>query len=288
MACRFQTGVMTDSTHLDRATSAVTTSLAIEDPPEIQKANPIHAEGASAYGYDRPIVAGLSSYGWAAASLIELFGEGWLSLGWADMAFRRPVFAGDRLTTTATLVDDGTCTYEQRNEAGKVTVDGRAGLGLAPFHREWRLPVSRTAQPPAVGGPVLLPEQAPVDEDYPAMAVTLTAESNRRWWADRLGDPHPRYHEGDTPIAHPSWVPGQMTPLIRHSYRFIAGIHTTGRVQYLRPIRAPRTVTVAGRWIGNERRKDRWWSTSDAVFCDEDGTELAYCQQSQILLPRLA
>lgn len=266
----------------------VTEFTAIEDPPEIQKANPIHAEGgAEAYGYERPIVAGLSSYGWAAAAMIELLGEQWLDLGWADLALRRPVFAGDRLTTTATLTGDGRCHYVQVNEAGKATVEGDAGLGLAPFHGEWQLPTRRDPVPPADVRPLLLPEQAPVGEDYPPMAADLSLERTRWWSAGRLGDHHPRYHEGDHPRAHPSWVPGQMTPLIRHSYRFAAGIHTTGRVQYLAPMRAPMTVTVAGRWIANEERKGKWWSTSDAVFLAPDGTELARCQQAQILLPPL-
>lgn len=269
------------------STTAVTESVAIEDPPEIQKANPIHAAGgAEAYGYERPIVAGLSSYGWAAASLIELLGESWLAFGWADMAFRRPVFAGDRLVTTATL-GDGFCVYEQRNEAGKITTEGRAGLGLAPFDDEWDLPISRTAAPPISHAPRLQPEQAPVGVDYPGMCVELSVEGSREWSANRLGDHHGRYQEGDAPFAHPSWVPGQMTPLIRHSYRFGAGIHTSGRVQHLRAVRAPQSVVVAGRWIANEQRKDRWWSTTDAVFSDDAGTELAYCRQTQILLPKL-
>jgi acyl dehydratase len=279
---------------LAMADTATTESIAIADPPEIQKANPIHAEGAAAYGYDRPIVAGLSSYGWAAASVIELLGEEWLDAGWADMAFLRPVFAGDRLVTTATRTggqagpDDAsgaTCTYVQRNESGKVTVEGRAGLGVGPF--EWQLPARRDPVPPAEHRPLMLPDQAPVGEDYPPMAVDLTVDGTRAWSTERLGDHHPRYHDGPHPRAHPSWVPGQMTPLIRHSYRFAAGIHTTGRVQHLRSIRAPRRVVVAGRWISNEVRKGKWWSTSDAVFLDEDGRELAYCQQAQILLPPL-
>lgn len=266
---------------------ASTVATAIEDPPEIQQANPIHAEGAKAYGYDRPIVAGLSSYGWAAAAMIELFGEGWLDDGWAEFRLPRPVFAGDVLRTVAELQADGSCAFSQTNEAGKETVVGRAGPGLAPFHGEWNLPARRDPVPPAEHRPMLLPEQAPVGEDYPPMAVELTVEAARRWSSDRLGDEHPRYHEGARPRAHPSWVPGQMTPLIRHSYRFAAGIHTTGRVQHLAPIRAGQRIVVAGRWIGNELRKDRWWSTSDAVFLGEDGTELAYCQQAQILLPPL-
>jgi hypothetical protein len=36
------------------ATTVVSESVAVEDPPEIQKANPIHAAGgAEAYGYER-------------------------------------------------------------------------------------------------------------------------------------------------------------------------------------------------------------------------------------------
>lgn len=265
--------------------SARTEFVAIEDPPEIQRANPIHAEGAAAYGYDRPIVAGLSSYGWAMAAVIELLGEAWLDVGWSDMAFPRPVFTGDRLVTTAHLVADGTCEYEQVNEAGKVTVRGRAGLGRAQFHDEWELPTRRAPEAPAPKRPLMLPEEVPVAVDYPPMAAHLGLDEARSWAADRLGDHHPRYHDGPTPLAHPSWVPGQMTPLIRHSYRFAAGIHTTGRVQHLAAIRAPQTIVVAGRWVSNEARKGRWWSTSDAVFCAEDGTELAYCQQAQIILP---
>lgn len=52
---------------------------------------------------------------------------------------------------------------------------------------------------------MLLPEQAPVGEDYPPMAVELTVEAAWRWSSDRLGDEHPRYHEGARPRAHPSW-----------------------------------------------------------------------------------
>ena len=79
------------------------------------------------------------------------------------------------------------------------------------------------------------------------MAVELSIEAGSSWAAGRLGDHHQRYHDGPAPLAHPSWVPGQMTPLIRHSYRFAAGIRTVGRVQYLKEIRAPQQIVVAGR-----------------------------------------
>ncbi|NNL84475.1 MAG: hypothetical protein HKP27_02425 [Myxococcales bacterium] len=263
-----------------------TEAVAIEDPPDIQASNPVHAAGGSAaYGYERPIVAGFSSYGWAAASVIGLLGEAWLDHGWADFVLRRPVFVGDRLETTATRSGDATSSFSQINEQGKVTTEGRAGLGEAPWHDEWKLPVRREPVPPARERPLLMPEQAPVDVDYPPMSLALSVDEARAWASERLGDEHPRYHQGEQPLAHPSWVPGQMTLLIRHSYRFAAGIHTTGRVQHLRAVRAPQHFILAGRWLDNVERKGKWWSTSDAVFIGEDGAEIAYCQQAQILFP---
>ncbi len=268
-------------------TSTIETEfVAIDDPPDIKSSNPIHAEGgASAYGYERPIVAGLSSYGWAAASLIGLFGEDWLHHGWADFVLRRPVFVGDRLMTRASLDGDAACAYTQVNESGKATVEGRAGLGTAPWDDEWRLPTRRDPVDPAEARPMLMPDQAPTQEDYPPMSVELSIDDNRDWTMERLGVDHSRYLEGEHPFAHPSWVPGQMTPLIRHSYRFAAGIHTTGRVQHIRALRAPQRVVIAGRWLDNVKRKDKWWSTSDAVFLSDDGEEIARCRQAQILLP---
>lgn len=75
----------------------------------------------------------MSSYGWAAASILELFGEARLALGWADLTLRRPVFTDDHLVTTAT--GEGVCEYVQRNVAGKETVVGRAPVGVD--YRQW-------------------------------------------------------------------------------------------------------------------------------------------------------
>ena len=116
------------------------------------------------------------------------------------------------------------------------------------------------------------------------MAVDVTVERGVAWARDRLADTDPRYTEGDPPRLHPSWVPGQMTPLNRHSYRFGIGVHASGRVQHLAPIYADQRITVAGRWTESFVKKDRRWSTTDAVFLAEDGTELARCRQTVVFL----
>ena len=135
----------------------------MDDPPEVKASNPIHGSGAQAAGYGRPIVGGVSSYAWAIAAVVELLGDGWFDFGWADYALRRPVYVGDRLRSTATIIGEGLCEYAQRNAEGKVTVEGRAGVGLAGWHSEWQLPSRRDPVPATVPAPLVLPQDAPVD-----------------------------------------------------------------------------------------------------------------------------
>ena len=67
---------------------ATTTFTAIADPPEVQKANPIHGDAGAKFGYDGAIVAGISTYGWAAQAIIAELGEGWLNNGWSETSAR--------------------------------------------------------------------------------------------------------------------------------------------------------------------------------------------------------
>ncbi len=263
--------------------TTTTTFTAIADPPEIAKANPIHGDAGKRFGYDGAIVAGISTYGWAAAAIIEELGESWLDVGWSETFYRAGVYVDDELTSTVSPDGDNTWTIDQRNSNGE-TVTGTCGLGLAPWADEFELPTRRDPVPPVVKPPPLDPSQVPSDEDYPPMAVELPKSEAVSWARTRLGDNDPRYNEGSTPIVHPSWVPGQMTPLIRHSYRFGIGVHASGRIQHLAPIHAGQTIVVAGRWTRSWVKKGRQWSTTDAVFLAEDQTELARCRQTVVFL----
>ncbi len=264
--------------------ATTTTFTAIADPPEVQKANPIHGDAGKDFGYEGAIVAGISTYGWAGMAIIEELGDQWLTDGWSETFYRAGVYVDDQLTTTIEPADATSWSIDQTNSNGTITVNGSCGLGRAPWFDDFDLPTRRSPEPAVERPPRLDPSQVPTFEDYPPMAVDLSREVAVSWATDRLADPDPRYVDGDTPVVHPSWVPGQMTPLIRHSYRFGIGVHAVGRVQHLAPIHAGQTVVVSGRWTDGWVKKGRQWSTTDAVFAAEDGTELAYCRQTVVFL----
>ena len=270
--------------------SASCVRLAVADPPEVSAANPVHDESATGYGYAGGIVAGIHTYGWMVPAILDALGEGWLSHGWSEFRLPRPVYAGDELLTEVKpSLDDpsiGVMTQTVVSD-GRVTIEGKVGLGDASWKNDFVLPHGRSPVPEADDRPFLGLDEIPSDLDYPAMSVPFDASDARTWMSERIHDDDPLWVAGDMPLAHPSWVLGQMTPLIRHSYRMPAGVHASGRVQHLSPFKANGAVTVAGRWGDVEVRKSKPWSTSDAVFIDSGGTEVALVRQVAVILPLL-
>lgn len=58
--------------------------------------NPIHTdEGARAAGFDRALVAGVTTYAYLTHPVVDAWGAEWLASGGGEVRFRRPVFAGD-------------------------------------------------------------------------------------------------------------------------------------------------------------------------------------------------
>ncbi len=270
---------------------ATCSQVAHADPPEIAAANPIHDEKATGYGYAGAIVAGISTYGWMVPAILDAVGEGWLAHGWAEVRFPRPVFTGDELITEITPSPEdariGTVTQRVASD-GRVTIEGRVGLGDGPWRHEFDLPTRRDPVPPNPSPRYTPPESIPTFEDYPPMSMPMGPDDARAWARSRIHTDDARWHDDPDrggPVVHPSWAPGQMTPLIRHSYKFPAGVHAAGRIQHLALHRANGPVTVAGRWGGVEVRKGKHWSTTDAVFLGPDGTELSLVRQVAVILP---
>ena len=106
-----------------------------DDNPDIT--NPIHStEVAKSYGFDGPLVGGVTVWGWATDTILAALGEGWLEGGWAEYSFRQPTFPGDTLTVRARLNEGSSAaswTVEMINQSEEVCVSGMVGLGKA----EW-------------------------------------------------------------------------------------------------------------------------------------------------------
>jgi len=95
-----------------------------DDSPDIT--NPIHStEVAKSYGFDGPLVGGVTVWGWATDTIVAAVGEGWLEEGWSEYSFRQPTFPGDTLAIRARLNGGSSATswtVEMINQSGAVCV----------------------------------------------------------------------------------------------------------------------------------------------------------------------
>jgi acyl dehydratase len=76
-------------------TSANAWSIVARNLPE-HEMNPIHTDaGARAAGFERALVAGVTSYAYCLHPVVDHFGLTWVERGASEVRFRAPVFDGD-------------------------------------------------------------------------------------------------------------------------------------------------------------------------------------------------
>lgn len=247
-----------------------------DDSPDIT--NPIHStEVAKSYGFDGPLVGGVTVWGWATDTILAALGDGWLEDGWAEYSFRQPVFPGDRLTVRATLNEDSSVafwTVEMINEQDQVCVSGSVGLGKAQWLSELILPRSMGPTNESDSkGPLTL-ENAETGKDWWALERDFSAEVSAEFIAQKQHTDNPLFND-ENAIAHPSWTAGWAEQLLRHNFAIPSSMHTKSRVQHHRKIPVGTSVIGGAHLIDAYERKAHHFANFDVLLADNDGTTLA-------------
>lgn len=264
-------------------TRTITAFLDGPDSPDIS--NPIHSTAVAAeYGFKAALVGGVTVYGWCTPPIIDALGEGWLDEGWADVAFRRPVYPGDVMTVTIERAGDGPATLLMTNDRGERCLVGEVGAALAPWFAELCAPVRTAAEPRPTAVPYLTLENAPVGQDLRPMPVAWLAEDAAAYATELQRDTHPRW-TGDRPRPHPGWLAARMTPMMHHSYDYAPAIHTRSKIQHLAPGYAGQVVTVTGRFVEAYEEKGHHYAVVDGSILAADATEIARIRHTTIFRP---
>ena len=265
------------ATELDSATRRVTAYV-----DNLDSRNTIHSpEAAARFGYRDALVTGVVAYGWAVPAVIDVLGERWLSDGWTEFRFRRPIHEADEVAATVSRRDDGACDLTVTNQQGERCVVASVGLGTAPWFEDVEEPPERRRPEPAPDP--LLPltlADFPLGQDLAPRGVTVTAE-NAAEIAGRVRDDDPRWR-GASPLIHPHWIGSQMYQLLLHSYDVYPSMHVHSRLQHLAPARAGQTLALAGRFVESyERNGNHYAVIAGGIFAD-DGTELVRVRYSTV------
>ncbi len=107
-------------------TNSVPWSIVARNLPE-HADNPIHTDaGAQAAGFERALVAGVTTYAYCLHPIIEHFGLRWVARGEAEVHFRRPVFDGDLVTFPLVQVSE-----EGAKDGADEEADARVELNVS-------------------------------------------------------------------------------------------------------------------------------------------------------------
>jgi hypothetical protein len=225
--------------------------------------NPIHStDTARNYGFRAALVGGATIYGWCVAPIVEAAGVEWLDHGWVHVSFRRPVFPNDELRLR--IGADGT--FEVRGRDDRVRIDGRIGLGDAPWPAVAR-PTRKAPEPPADPLPVLTPDTVPVGRDLRARRVPLSRADAEAFCRDKQNETLPIFYGTDARV-HPAWLANQPIYWLHHSFGYGPAIHTESRIEHVRGARVGQDFTVLGRCADAFERNGHRYIVNDVDIVD--------------------
>ncbi|MGO9195532.1 MAG: MaoC/PaaZ C-terminal domain-containing protein [Acidimicrobiales bacterium] len=181
-------------------------SIVARNLPEHAR-NPIHTDaGAKAAGFERALVAGVTSYAYCCHTVIERFGLDWVTSGEAEIRFTSPVFDGDRLSFPVVERADGGLDIE--------AFAGREGRPLAVMSA-WR---AHRGCPEPRPGQALAPITVRLDGEYGSD------------YAARAGDDQPDCAAAG--VVHPAVWPALANSVFHDQLARGSWVHTRSIVRH--------------------------------------------------------
>ena len=270
-----------------RATVERHVTAFLEEPDPGDMDNPIHfPDTAQEFGYTTALVGGATAYGWTVPAIRESLGDAWLNEGWIDVSFRRPVYPGDDLSVRLTATEEGPHEFVVSKDDGSRALVGLVGMGWAPWFSALQRPGAASPSSRATDRPRLTPENLPVGQDVPSMAVPVSVAAAEEYVARTgVGAEDGSLWTGRGARLHPAWLASRATRLIGHSYQHYPALHARSQIQHCGVAMAGQTMVMSGRIVEGYERKGHEYMVLDCWIAGEDGRDLAAHRQTAIYQP---
>lgn len=200
-----------------------------------QSENRMHSDDvAKQFGFKGGLVPGVTVFAHMTRPLVARYGEAWLTRGTADVSLDKPAYEGELLSIPSTETENRmhtlTCLNEQGIELARMSADMPA-IAAQPDARG-----EIAAAPPLQERPTVTWDLMAIDQPFPALAWTPTAEDNLEWCRD-VRDDLALYREGAAPLLHPGLILRQANFVLRKRFVIPAWIHTASRITFFEALR---------------------------------------------------
>jgi acyl dehydratase len=246
--------------------------------------NPIHSTAvAQRYGFDGPLVGGVTTWGWCTPAILEALGDEWLDHGWAEFRFRRPIYPDNPISIRLSPHEDTSNVFDLTMTNGDSVdcVVGAVGLGDGAWINDFTTPGRMDPAPSPTPRPDLRLDPALIGQDWTPQLLSASVEELQDYAtaSHRLDDDR---FIGLQPRIHPAWLAARAERIMRHNFSMPTSIHTESRVQYLAPAWAGQSISVGAHCLDVFERKGRHLIRFDCLIRGEDGTDLARLRHTTI------
>jgi acyl dehydratase len=234
--------------------------VAVNDATESR--NPMHDDRlAKQLGFDGGLVPGVTLYGYLTHPLVAIFGQGFLEHGSFEARFRRPVYAGETVTTEVkvTAADPTYSAFELAltNAAGDICVVGSARFPAADATTR---AAPAQADLPTERRPAT-PEELRARPLLGSLQEIFTGAQSAKFLAV-LGDDLALYQS----VVHPSWLLRQANFVVDRNLAVGPWIHVASEIQHLGVVQLDEPFTVCAQVVELSAHKGKDYADVDVLI----------------------
>ncbi len=245
--------------------------------------NKIHDDTvAKKFGFSGGLVPGVDVYAYLTHPAAELWGEEWLTRGYADCRLALPVYDGATATVSAKPVpgEDNAMAITVES-AGQLCAEGTARLAdtapQAPDLSDFPVAALPDSRPPAS------PESMPIGEMMGTYELCLDEELMSGYLAD-VRETLPLY--SDAGLIHPGMLCRFGNRALAENVVLGPWIHVGSAIQHFSPAKVGETVSVRARITDNYERKGHLFVQMDALVLAGGERAVARIDHTAIYEPR--
>ena len=232
--------------------------------------NPMHDDAAArAMNFKGALVPGITVFGYMTHSLVEHFGIDWLTHGYMQVRFRRPVYASEVLKIHSRLGDGDSLAMDVLNPDGEICVLGHGSLtkeiaslpsSFAPYRDlpdpQWPATYEKFASEKILG----------------SLRATFPTSENAEF-LDAMQDDHAIYRDG---TLHPSWLLRQANIVVDRNFAIGPWIHVESEIRNYAAAKIDECIEVRAQVVELFKCKGHEYFDLDiAMLIDGDPGRLA-------------
>ena len=231
----------------------------LSNADKVNTRNPLHSA----------LVTGVDVWGWSVPLVLDVLGDEWLDIGWAEFSFKKPTHPGDQMKIVLEKCNsNGEFDLTIVNQENITCVIGKVGLGKAVWSDDFSVPDLIKSDNLDFEKLEITHDNLIANPDWrtKTLSTNPTMARDFSWSHQQNSD---ALFGDDVPKLHPAWIAAWPEDLMRHNFSVPYSVHTRSQLQFLKSVDAGTTITGGAHLLDVYERKGNEYVNFDVLLQDD-------------------